>query len=102
MMLPISKKDENKYRKDVESNFEIFVEYYRGVGKLFYNNEVVEKNKDSIEKVWQYVVDKAWDNANCLGIREYESGNCKLEEWEAVADSNFGASLEGLISIIVY
>ena len=104
MMLPISKKDENQYRKDVESNFEKFVEYYRGVGfsNIFYVGENVEKNEKNIEKIWNHVVSKAWDNSNDLGLRELEMGNCKENEWEKMADSYFGASLEGLISIIVY
>lgn len=104
MNLPIFKREEDYYKNMIESNFEKFVEYYRGVGfsNIFYIGENVEKNEKNIEKIWNHVVSIAWDNANDLGIREYESGNCKLEEWEKVADSFFGASLEGLISIIVY
>lgn len=101
MNLPILKREEEHYKNMIESNFEKFVEYYRGVGfsNIFYIGENVEKN---LEKIWNHIVDKAWDNANDLGMHELEMGNCKESEWEKVADSFFGASLEGLISIIVY
>lgn len=102
MILPISKKDENYYKEIISTDFEKFVEYYRGVGfsNIFYDGEEVIKNEKNLEKVWQHVISYAWDNANDLGMRELESGNCKESEWEAVADSFFGASLEGIIDIV--
>lgn len=102
MSLPISKKDEKYYREEIEANFEKFVEYYRGIGfsNIFYKDEIVEKNEKNLLKIWNHVVGKAWDNANSLGILEFESGNCEESEWMNVADSFFGASLEGIIDIV--
>ena len=87
MNLPIFKREED---------------YYRGVGfsNIFYVGENVEKNEKNIEKIWNHVVSISWDNANDLGIRELEMGNCKESEWEKVADTFFGPSLEGIIDNI--
>ncbi len=47
MILPISKKDENYYKEIISTDFEKFVEYYRGVGfsNIFYDGEEVIKNE---------------------------------------------------------
>ena len=102
MNLPIFKREEDYYKNMIESYFEKFVEYYRGVGfsNIFYVGENVEKNKKNIEKIWNHVVSISWDNANDLGIRELEMGNCKESEWKKVADTFFGPSLEGIIDNI--
>ena len=55
MNLPIFKREEDYYKNMIESYFEKFVEYYRGVGfsNIFYvgeNVENVEKNEKNIEK----------------------------------------------------
>lgn len=99
MSLPISEKDVKYYKSSINEKFDKIVEYYRGVGfsNIFYNGEVVEKDEKNLNKIWEHLVSCAWDNANDLGMREYESGRCKIDEWEAIADSYFGASLEGII-----
>lgn len=102
--LPFPEKDARHYISKIQENFEAFVKYFDKalfVGLMRNDDNVVIRGERNVVALWNYIVGKAYDNANDIGMVALSNGEVNQSNWEEYADTFVGASVEGIILEVI-